>query len=293
MEIVKQSHIFQIDSKIVKQVYEESDNYKITFDESVEKKHTCAIYFSSNDIYYPNTEDVFNKRIVERNAFEWLSINFKGVYKHIFIRDVHKQWYLTGINKNINSPEAILAFLQNETSGFDVITMGSSAGGYAAVLYGSLLNAKKVLTFNGQFEIKSLLETSNPLTDPLIFRNANSALSAYYDLRNFINPEVNIYYFLSLKSAWDAREFKHVSNLKNIKTIAFKTGHHGIPFLKVALETVINLESGQLNKLAGSEHFPVFFSIRMVGFLKTLSGLYEQIGTKVKKLKVRYASKKK
>ncbi|MDP1817339.1 MAG: hypothetical protein Q8K92_22975 [Leadbetterella sp.] len=285
MEIVKQPHIFQIDSSVVKQVYEEDDNYKIRFDESVENKNICAIYFSSNDIYYPNTEPVFNKRIIEKNSFEWLSINFKSVYKHIFIRDVHKQWYLTGINKNINSPEAILTFLQNETAGFDVFTLGSSAGGYAAVLYGSLLNAKKVLTFNGQFEIKSLLKTSNPVTDPLIFRNANSALKEYYDLKSFINPEVNIFYFLSLKSDWDAREFKHISNIKNIKTIAFKTGHHGIPFLKVALEKVINLENRQLNKLAGSKHFPVLFSIRMVGLLKTFNGLYSQISMKLMKPK--------
>jgi esterase/lipase superfamily enzyme len=286
METVKQPHIFQIDSSVVKQVYEESDNYKITFDESVEKKNTCTIYFSSNDIYYPNTEPVFNKRIVEKNSFEWLSIGVANAYKHIYIRDVHKQWYLTGINKNINSPEAIFAFLQNETAGLEIITLGSSAGGYAAVLYGSLLNAKKVLTFNGQFEIKSLLKTSNPVTDPLIFRNANSALKEFYDLRSFINPNVNIYYFLSVKSAWDAREFKHIANLKNIKTIAFKTGHHGIPFLKVALETVINLEDSHLNKLAESKHFPVFFSIRMVGLLKTLNGLFHQIGIKWKKLKV-------
>ena len=131
-----------------------------------------------------------------------------------------------------------------------------------------------------------MLKTSNPVTDPLIFRNSNSVLKEYFDLRNFINPSVDIYYFLSLKSDWDAREFKHIANLKNIKTIAFKTGHHGIPFLKVALETVINLENSQLDKLAESTHFPVFFSIRMVGLLKTFNGLLNQISIKLKKLKV-------
>lgn len=63
-------YVFQTDSEIVRQVYETQDNYLIEYDE-IGQKNWCAIYFCSNDIYYPNTEDIFRKRIIEKNFFEW------------------------------------------------------------------------------------------------------------------------------------------------------------------------------------------------------------------------------
>ena len=67
--------MFQIDSKIVRSVYATEPNYIIDYDESSEE-NVCAIYFSSNDIYFPNTEEIFRKRIVEKNFFEWYSVNY-------------------------------------------------------------------------------------------------------------------------------------------------------------------------------------------------------------------------
>ena len=97
--------MFQIDSEIVRSVYINQPNYKIEYNNSC-KANICAIYFSSNDIYYPNNEDIFQKRIVEKNVFEWYNTRINA-RKHIFIRDIFKQWYLEGINAKLDSPECI------------------------------------------------------------------------------------------------------------------------------------------------------------------------------------------
>lgn len=111
--------MFQIDSKIVRSVYATEPNYIIYYDESSEE-NVCAIYFSSNDIYFPNTEEIFRKRIVEKNFFEWYHTRVKA-RKHIFVRDVFKQWYIEGINTIINSPEKMEEWLKTETLGYQVI----------------------------------------------------------------------------------------------------------------------------------------------------------------------------
>ena len=118
---------------------------------NAERKDICVVYFSSHNIYYPNTEEVFRKKIIEKDAYEWYSTRIEAGHKHIFIRDIQKQWYIQGINKRINSPEKLLDFLKKECEGYRIITVGSSAGGYAAVLYGSQLGAEKVFSFNGQY----------------------------------------------------------------------------------------------------------------------------------------------
>ncbi|WP_158847899.1 hypothetical protein [Algibacter sp. L1A34] len=274
---LKTPYVFQVDSEIVKDIYKNNNNYLISFNEECTDKNTCAIYFSSNDIYYPNIEDTFRKKIIEKNFFEWYGTRIKNVYKHILVRDVHKQWYLSGINDQINSPEKLLFFLENETKNSSVITVGSSAGGYAAVLYGSLLKAKKAIVFNAQFEIKTLLASSNSNINPFIFRYSKLPISKYYDIKPFINKELNIFYFLSANSAWDAEQYQHIKDVKTIRVIAFNTKHHGIPFLKSALSAVINLDEVKFKNFTKSKNNPIFFTIRIIGLLKTFKGAKKQL----------------
>ena len=139
MEKLDNTYVFQTDSETVRRVYETNNNYLIEYSKGGDAD-TCAIYFSSNDIYYPNLEGIFTKRIVNKNFYEWYHTRINRASKHIFIRDVFKQWYLAGINAKIDSPEKLAAFLKQETQDYtNVITLGSSAGGYAAILYGSLI----------------------------------------------------------------------------------------------------------------------------------------------------------
>lgn len=276
METLKSTcYVFQIDSNIVNTVYQEQDNYLIEYDKKGDKEW-CAIYFCSNDIYYPNTKEIFQKRIVDKNFFEWYHSRISKAYKHIFIRDIFKQWYLAGINKNINSPKKLIEFLKKETYGYKVITIGSSAGGYAAILYGSFINTQYILAFNPQYELKSLLERSSEAINPLLFRIKDERIQ-YFDIIAYINRQ-NIFYFYSNASKWDIEQNKHlIKVIPNLYKITFNTKHHGIPFLKVALPKVLNLNIEKLKSLSESTHNPIWFTIQMVGVRKTLSGLYKQI----------------
>lgn len=269
-------YVFQTDSEIVNKVYQEQDNYLIEFDEKGEKDW-CAVYFCSNDIYYPNSEEIFRKRIIEKNFFEWYHSRINKASKHIFIRDIFKQWYLAGINKNINTPERLIDFLKKETEGYKAITIGSSAGGYAAILYGSFINTQYTLTFNPQFEIQSLLKSSSEAIDPLVFRIKDERIK-YFNITNFINKETKIFYFFSNKSRWDIEQNKILKkDIHNIFKLEFSSRHHGIPFLKVALPVIINSNDFLLEKESYRVHNPIMYTIKKVGIIRTITGFVKQV----------------
>lgn len=276
------SVVFQTDSKIVNDIYSNKDNYNIEFDHS-NKNNYCVLYFSSNFIYFPNNAESFTKSIVEENRYEWTNQKFIFAHKHIFLRDIKKQWYLTGVNHKLNSPSSLLEFLKSETANYKIITIGSSAGGYAAVLYGQLLNAEKTYCFNAQFELLSLLKNSNESIDPIIFRHRQDVcLLPYYDLRNFIHNPSSVYYFISLYSSWDNSEYDHVKDL-GMKTILFKTAHHGVPFPRVALKKLFESNFDEIYHIINKPINPIIFSIQIVGFFSTFSFLLKVIVDKILK----------
>lgn len=280
MEIGK-DFVFQCDSDIVQKAYAQEKNYAIIIDEKSAQKDLCAIYFSSNNIYFPNTEKAFQEKISEKNFFEWYGTRIKDAHKHIFIRDIQKQWYLEGINKDINSVEKLYLFLEKETENYKVITLGSSAGGFAAVLFGSMLNAEKILSFNGQFMVEDLLETSDKNTDPIIFRNKNNSdINVFYSLKKHIKNPKTIFYFCSQKSEWDYSQYLHVKDIP-LNVIFFNTKHHGIPFLKNALQKVINVEHNALSKYVNKVNHPFVFTLKMEGWKNTILFLLTHIKGKI------------
>lgn len=270
---IKDPFVFQVDAGIVNEVYTNQPNYLIAYNEQVPKEY-CVVYFSSNDLYYPNNDIAFSESVIKKNRFEWFGNRVNYGYKHIFLRDIRKQWYLTGINSTINSPIALFEFLKKETEGYKTILLGSSAGGFISVILGQLLKAERIYSFNGQFEIFSLLEKVNAeIIDPILFRNRdNKELLPYYHAAKFITEPSTIFYFHSSKSKWDIEQNKVVEDIP-INRISFITSNHGVPFLKSNLPAVLNLPFEQLKKLSGKTMHPLFFSLKMVGFVKTMEGL--------------------
>lgn len=243
-------------------------------------KNLCHI-FSGNSIYYPNNEESFTHNIIEKNRFEWFGHRFPDSAKHIFLRDIHKQWYLSGINSKINTPERLFEFLKKETEGYEVICVGSSAGEYAAILYGSLLEAKQVYAFSPQLELNSMLSYSSEEIDPLIFRLKDSYIRKYYDLNSFMNESTEYYYFCPIKAKWDKLEYEYAlqNNFfekKNFQPIFFNTSTHGVPFPKVALDSIFS-NPGVVKKYIGKKNNPIFFSMQLCGVYKTVKGCYLQL----------------
>jgi len=272
------NNVFQVDSNIV-QSARSLDNYLIIKDDkkAKEQKEICAVYFASNYIYYPNKAESFKKSICDKNRFEWYNLRHPKATKHIFIRDVYKQWYLHGINNELNSIEKLEDFLKEETKGYTSYFIGSSAGGYAAVLLGAMVNADRVYNFNGQFFLTDLLKNSKAAVDPLIFREQNNReINKYYHIKPYIlNPE-KVYYFHSNKSDWDIEQYKAVADLE-INVININTNIHGIPLLKNNLVSLFAMEEKELNVLTSKKLNPIAFSIKIIGFRKTTSFLFKII----------------
>jgi len=266
--------IFQVDSPIVKKA-RALDNYIIETNKvDGSDSKICAIYFSSNFIYYPNNEDSFLTSIFDKNRFEWWNLRHPKACKHIFIRDVYKQWYLHGINDELDSIEKLSDFLKEEIEGFDSYFIGSSAGGYAAVLLGSMLNAKRIYTFNNQFFLTDLLEKSTVLVNPIIFRERNNpAISKFYSIKSYINNPSIIYYFLSATSDWDKCQYEEVKELP-MNVIVVNTNVHGIPLLKNNLLPMFSFSEELLKKLTKKSLNPLLFSLKIVGLFKTLEFIF-------------------
>src|ERR1017187_6414792 len=137
--------------------------------------------------------------------------------------------------------------------------LGSSAGGFMSVIIGQILNAESIYSFNGQFEILSLLKNPNAeISDPIVYRNKNNAeLLPYCDSVRFIKNPSSIFYFHSVKSRKDITQLKHIVSVP-INIIKFKTSNHGIPFLKSNLPIVLNYSIDDLKKYAGKKIHPLY-----------------------------------
>lgn len=284
---IKTVFSFQADDKIVNEIYTNRPNYLIEYNENVAKEY-CIVYFSSNDIYYPNNEIAFSESVIKKNKFEWYGKRVLYGHKHIFLRDIKKQWYLTGINATINSPVALLEFLKSETAGYKTIFLGSSAGGFISVILGQLINAERIYTFNGQFNIFSLSNKPDAeFINPILFRNKNNeVLLPYYNAVNFIKKPSTIYYFHSNKSKWDIEQSEYIKDIA-VNKISFFTSNHGIPFLKSNLSVVLNLSQDQLKGLSGKSIHPLVFSLKMVGGVKTFEGAFSILQYALNKIYIR------
>ena len=267
--------IFQIDSSVVRDAFRVG-NYNIEYNNEIGsgENDLCVIYFSSNEIYYPNTLESFEYSILKRDKYEWMRNKFPKAKKHIFLRDLHKQWYLSGINETLDNPEKVFDFLKNETIGYRVITIGSSAGGYAALLFGNMLDCERISAFNSQMNLRVTMRNSNPKIDPILFEKVNDKDSAlYYDLGNFLKPNSDNYYFQSCHSKMDLEQLNGINeeSQKKLKIIRFKTSNHGFPFLRINLKNVLSFSSDEINQLVNHTFHPLTFSIRLTGLFPTVN----------------------
>ena len=281
--------IFQIDSPAVQKAFD-ADNYCIEYTNNADgDANLCVIYFSSNEIYYPNTLRSFEYSILERDKYEWKRNKHPKAGKNIFIRDIRKQWYIGGINSKLNTPTQLVDFLKKETAGYTIYTIGSSAGGYAAILYGSLLAANRVYAFNAQLNLKQTMKSSTAVVDPILFDKVNETLfEPYFDLSNFIADAIDYYYFQSCYSKMDVNQYQSISSVaqKQLKIIRFKTSNHGFPFLRINLPYILAFDKNSLDALANKTFNLVLFSARLIGFRATMQFVLKAIVDRLQKKRI-------
>lgn len=259
----------------VYEIYNNEKNYLIEYAKN--KKSICAIYFSSNGIYFPNEEEIFKKEIIKKNKFEWYKLRIKNARKHIFLRDVFKQWYVQGINKDLKTIEDLFEFLKKETEGYEVITIGSSAGGYAAVLFGSLLNASRVLAFASQFNLNHILTNKDDRRkNPFIVKFFEiSSNNKYLNIIDIIKrSNIHIFYFLPFYSREDKEQYNLLTSLENIYCFKIDCNVHGMPISRYSLQKTINFNLKKLiqiyEKIEGQVISPIKYEKYSNGFAASI-----------------------
>ena len=262
----KEFDIRDFKNKILIQAYEKDNYYYVDTDADT---NICYIFFSSNGLYYPNTEEVLREQIFEKDRYEWKWVaKNSSVYNRagrvIFVRDIYKCWYSRGISHKVNTIDKVLELLKTLTEGYRVITVGSSAGGYMAVLSAIKLNAEFCFNFSGQYHISE--DLGNP----------------YLDLTDLLKEyNGNIFYFMPVHYEADRKEFLSVENIKCIKTFGFNENRHASTMLTGNISYIIDKEENELIELyerfCGKEINKLHFLLMTVPFKYIFSVLYREI----------------
>ena len=186
----------------------------------------------------------------------------------------------------INSVDAIVDWLKKETTGYEIVCVGSSAGGYMAALVGIKLKAKLVFAFSAQF---CLYNEGYYDVNPLLQKYRNDAdKEKYYDITGLVNASSTpIVYIYPDKCQADQMQAKRICATKNLMKYGLRSSHHGVVVCKCNLQSLLNMEIDQLKKLVDSNCKSVFLlSIKLSGLLTTIK-FYLRIAQKVLKRKVK------
>ncbi len=237
------------ENEMVKNAYA-SENIKVVDYSDIK---VCYIFFSSHGLYFPNTLEEFEEKVVKQNRFEWENIaSSKEIRKvcgrAIFVRDIYKQYYVSGINKRENSIDKLLVKLKQLTQGYQVITVGSSAGGYMAMLVGAVLKATDCFSFSGQV---SLYLQNRIESCPFLKQSVeDSQKNKYFDITDLIKESnLHVWYFYPYYNEADKEEFGYIKAGKSVKGFAFALSNHAETMYAENMKHIISKNEKKLEKL--------------------------------------------
>ena len=155
-------------------------------------------------------------------------------YSKIFIRDLSQSWYHNGLPGIGNSPLAITQYLRSriQSSGAeDIRFVGNSMGGYAALLFCSLLQCGKVIAFSPQTFLSDALRRQHG--DQRWPQQINHLLQqnpfGIYELQPWIQqyyPDLQASIYVSESDALDLIHAQKLDNFPHITLHRFQQGGH-------------------------------------------------------------------
>ena len=213
--------IIQLDSDYGKVFYQLGKIY-----EQLNQIHTAQEYYKKANILENFTLDsnvilvCFSARHISpkcRYHFLDLVANFPG--KKLFLRDISDAWYnkgLLGLTQNIEQTSTYLKNIIEQQNVKKVVFLGASSGGYAALLFGYLLEVDEIHAFGAQTKIPNNLEEINLLEDiePIYFD-----LAKVYQTK-LISPSCHLYFDHKFPP-----DLEHAQHLKHFASVEL----HGYP----------------------------------------------------------------
>lgn len=290
-----------MDGDIVYEIFENESDNKVIFEyyclhENIEvydsfgtKDCPVAVFFTGHGLYYPTNIKQFELEVLKNNKYEWKNISqndkiAKRFSKFIFVRDVYKNWCINGIGQNVQTQDQLADKLKDIIKGQKCVTIGSSAGGYMAVLFGTLINAEAIYAFSPQISLYEY-HKYHPIK---YYENyvMDSNISKYMDLTERIRYyKGKIFYFFPYMCEEDYRQYLVAKNVQNINFFLMNQRKHGATIWGNSIIYVLTHPYEKLEML--STQFsnmiidPWIFSMKTVGLWKTMIFL---IGKKVKSI---------
>lgn len=213
-------------NELLNHIYNQ-DNVRIV--NGMVKNKKCIIICSGNSIYFPDTYDEFRKKIICNNYYDgarMASFLIDYVELIILIRDVRKNFYVTGISAKYSSIDSVLAMLGDLTKGYEIVVAGGSAGGYMATIIGSLLKANYVISAGGQWNLYDYESVTERYCFLKQYKD-NTIYNQYYDLSKRLRANnVPIFYMYGGLNNSDINQIGYAKNLENVYPIAFKSDAH-------------------------------------------------------------------
>ncbi len=156
----------------------------------------------------------------------------------IFIRDFSQCWYqngLPGIGKDIDSIKKYIIARIEEIKPVNIFFVGNSMGGYAAILFATLISRGEVIAFAPQTFISPLLRLKHK-----DFRWKEQILTTYmkslfkrkiWNLQSLLEhskSKLKISVFVSIDNRLDYIHALHIKNITGVNIYEFGRGGHAI-----------------------------------------------------------------
>ncbi len=163
----------------------------------------------------------------------------KIIHEHkIFIRDFSQSWYqngLLGLTNDIHSTARLIKNRIDEISPDDVFFVGNSMGGYAAILFSTIIGVGEVIAFSPQTFISPVLRFKHK--DARWKKKINNTYirsifkPKVWDLRNLLlradsNRKISIH--VSRDDRLDYIHALHIADIKGVKIFEYDGGGHNV-----------------------------------------------------------------
>jgi hypothetical protein len=172
----------------------------------------------------------------KERLFDFIGVTKDIPVKKLFLRDPWMYWYHQGIPGVGESLQSVVDYIRGirENMGIGpIVTVGSSGGGYAAILIGLLINAREVHAFCPVTKLLEPSDTIHPEKLDFLHRKYGKD-SALLDLHKLMRQEttdtkINIYYGARKK---DIRHARHMKSDPRVNLTWFPyLDHHLATFL--------------------------------------------------------------
>ena len=177
-----------------------------------------------------------------KGRYSGLNFNFRRMTaglktKRLYVRDTANLWYHgehRGIGRGVGALSNHLREVISAQDVSRVVTLGSSMDGYAAILFGALINADAVVAITPQtfLDRRSRIRYADTRSIPLKNRiySCPSASPRYFNLGRFLrtNPydgQIHLHY------GWDRLDVHHarqIASLPNVEVTIHETHRHDL-----------------------------------------------------------------